>query len=466
MVAFYGALVPEVLQEVTRHVIGPCCDHDYDDFPAAMYAKKGWLEDELEGNFLAPKSLTYAHPGADHVSPQVRARLRAHFQALANDEYRDLAYSPKVDVLCDRSRGALLAIERLRSTCKSWLAAVDYTFVHMLCLHSRWAANAARNAAKRLQGCHHLIISGMRDSRLPISRTLPDFVHGLPDLRSLTIHCMLMDTLPAWFNTLHTHEITFEFSQTPATHGREHHARWSRVKRPREELTFTRWLSSPSSNYCLPVSLRELDFRGVAPRLQFSRIPPCLRTLSYLSTLWLGHAFNKVKVVPTWFQQLSALERVSIGVSIDVFAPIFRNMSLAALSIDFTDYELDISHYDRLDGALDILLVNSRCATTLLELNLCWWWEALSRFPESIHYCSSLTALNVGNSMITYLPDWLDELPLAFFDMAAAAVHTIPDVLRCTLSLRVLIIDDKVPEDTIECFREARPDVELRLFYA
>lgn len=462
----------DVLEEIARFVVG--CGED-EEASRSRGFDKSWLEDELstqEHVHYTPSSMRRRDV---HYSVEVRSRLQAYYKALASNNYRAVTYSPHLDRLCDRSRSTFLAIGTMRATCRAWRCSVGYDLENVY-VHARWAAKC-RNG--HLVGCRRLLVTGMRDESSPVGgggrsrlcRQPPEMIRYLPELEAVSFHSMTLETLPWWFRNLNI--VDFRIEDEDANHQRLVQG-WDKApetKRQREETTLSKWLSSsPSSHACLPASLVEVDFRGISRH--FGRLPPCLRSLTNLRDLWLGHAFNRVLVVPAWFEELKALRRVSVGLAIDVFAPVLRNLSLRAVSIDFTEFELDhYSDYERLDGSLDALLSkNSKCAQSLTELNLCWWWEALTEFPEPIRHCRRLEALNVGNSTISSLPDWLCDAnfpSLALLDLAASDLAASPPLhlLVALSNLKVLIVDDRTPEDVVDTFRRSRPQVEVRVFY-
>lgn len=411
-----GGLGSDMVRAVARYMVCESSRDEFVPYATMIHQSASWLEDELLPSCSpAPPPLCFA--------------------------------GTRIEQLAERSRSALRAIERLRATCRAWRSAVDYGLMTRVCLHARWLRKAGPRVGQQLSRCRHVLASGARDTG-EVARHVPDVVRWLPRLETLTLHCMKIWSLPSWLREVPLAELTMLLDSD-----------WAGSRELYD------WLMSPASAEAVPPTLLELDLRSFGDiSFVFGELPVCLRSLHKLRDLWLGQACDAIQEVPSWFKSLASLSRLAVGTSIIAFADAIREMRLTALSVDLTDYRLNADDTKRLQAVLDRLFVATALGASLRELNLCWWADALPAFPPSLRHCPRLTALNVGNSSIQHAPGWLADLPIALLDVAGAKFTTVPLVFRSMASLRVVVVDDNIPEHDLDDFRRARPDVDLRVF--
>ena len=118
-------------------------------------------------------------------------------------------------------------------------------------------------------------------------------------------------------------------------------------------------------------------------------------------------------------------------------------MSLEAIEFSVSSVDDD---EDEFLGAWDRILDGTPCGASLREFVLESYRtyddiHILTRLPDSLRGCRLLQKIDLtGCSDIAALPSWIGELPLVSLNLEETSVSTLPESLRTTATLRMIML--------------------------
>ena len=309
-------------------------------------------------------------------------------------------------------------IQKVHSVCLEWRGLPLYSNLRTLCIHARWGGalpvgNLSGLAALEIYaGFHHdRVIPWMKEDF-----EIPDALRSFSSLRSLTLNCINVAYLPAWFAELPLLEFKYNANSTVEI-------RFQGGRTFREP--FCAWYDD---EHALPRSLEAVFFGHCTEPGNLG----CVRQLPRLRALGTG-AFRSC---PPWLHELESLRHVTAYCAgLLEWVPKLRNMRIEAINFDVDQIGYDED--DFLDG-LDDFLVNTRCGESLREISLAG--NELTVLPESFRGLS-ITHLDLDRQKISDLPEWIGNLPLVVLKLDDNPVATLPESLSFVTSLRVLVLD-------------------------
>ena len=350
------------------------------------------------------------------------------------DEIYTMAYGPTlchggyIDPMSDCTR--LVTYQQLRGVSTSWRLPL-YSHVRRLCISFEWFAQMPPELGDRFTNVEMVTINGIplsvrrelyqADYVRQAQVVLPECLRRMPRLRALKISRIQLQQFPDWFAELPLTELYVTFpSPDNDVYG---------------SLLYPSWVDDEA---CLPRGLEVLKLECSPVVISLG----CVRRLPRLRELVTNYC---VESFPAWLREVTSLRRLRAtariyfldAASIDVL----RDMSLEA--VDYSTAFMDQS--DGLDvigleSKLERLVVGTACGASLRELNI--GGLHLNAVPGCLRGLR-LQYLDVKQTGLTSLPQWLAELPLVCLRVSDnVRLATLPPSLRTLTSLKVLELSD------------------------
>ena len=348
------------------------------------------------------------------------------------DEVYTMAYGPSVcgggyqdpANTCKR----LVNYQRLRGVSTSWRLPL-YSHVRRLCISFEWFAQMPPELGDRFPNVEALSITGEPVRHLSeagyvrqAQAALPECLRRMPRLRALWLFSIQLQQFPDWFAQLPLTELYVMFPRPLGGAFRD------------VSLLYPSWAEDEA---CLPRGLEVIKFEGWADNLSLS----CVRRLPHLRELVTEYCVN---ILPEWLREVTSLRRLrarASGFDSVLDADLLRDMSLEA--IDYSTASFDQSDGLRsvdLESKLERLVVGTACGASLRELNI--GGIHLNAVPGCLRGLR-LQYLDVKQTGLTSLPQWLAELPLVALKVSDnVRLATLPSSLRSLTSLKVLELSD------------------------
>jgi hypothetical protein len=321
------------------------------------------------------------------------------------DEVYTMAYGPTlchggyIDPTSDCTR--LVTYQQLRGVSTSWRLPL-YSHVRRLCISFEWFAQMPPELGDRFTNVEMVTINGVPYSARPelyqadyvrhAQVALPECLRRMPRLRALKISRIQLQQFPDWFAELPLKELYVTFP-TPGYHAITDGS-----------LLYPSWVEDEA---CLPRGLEVLKLEGSARALSLS----CVRRLRHLRELVTDYC---VESYPAWLREVTSLRRLRASARITFLdaasIDVLRDMSLEAVDCSIAFFEqsdgLDVVG---LESKLERLVVGTACGASLRELNISGLH--LNAVPGCLR-ALRLQYLDVKQTGLTSLPQWLAELPL------------------------------------------------------
>ena len=352
------------------------------------------------------------------------------------DEVYAMAYGPNPchgglqDARRDCKR--LAKYQRLRCVSTAWRQPL-YSRVRRLVISFEWFARLPPELGDRFPNVEALTITGLPDRHLSEADyvrqaqvALPECLRRMPRLRALWLFSIQLQQFPDWFAELPLKELYVMFPRPGGGAFRD------------TSLLYPSWAEDEA---CLPRGLEVIKFEGWASALIGLSLR-CVRRLPRLRELVTDYCVDSV---PAWLREVTSLRRLSARASgFDSFldADLLRDMSLEAI-----DYSTASIHHQSdglevigLESELERLVVGTACGASLRELNI--GGLHLNAVPGCLRGLR-LQYLDVKQTGLTSLPQWLAELPLVCLKVSDnVRLETLPTSLRTLTSLKVLELSD------------------------
>ena len=352
------------------------------------------------------------------------------------DEVYTMAYGPSVcgggyqdpTNTCKR----LVKYQRLRGVSTAWCQPL-YSHVRRLCISFEWFAQMPPELGDRFPNVEALSITGEPVRHLSeagyvrqAQAALPECLRRMPRLRALWLFSIQLQQFPDWFSELPLTELYVMFPRPDGSLLYDAFADAS--------LLYPSWVEDEA---CLPRGLEVLKLECSVVALSLG----CVRRLPHLRELVTDYSVDNL---PAWLREVTSLRRLrgrATGSDAFLDADLLRDMSLEA--VDYSTASMDQSDGLNVVGfvsTLERLVVGTACGASLRELNI--GGIHLDAVPGCLR-ALRLQYLDVKQTGLTSLPQWLAELPLVALKVSDnVRLATLPSSLRSLTSLKVLELSD------------------------
>ena len=323
----------------------------------------------------------------------------------------------------------LVKYQRLRGVSTSWRLPL-YSHVRRLVISFEWFARLPPELGDRFPNVEALTITGPDVRHLAEAGyvrqaqvALHECLCRMPRLRALWLYRIQLQQFPDWFAELPLTElyVMFPSPEYGIFDG---------------SLLYPSWVNDEA---CLPRGLEVLKLECSPVYLHFIG---CVRRLPRLRELVTSYCETNL---PAWLQEVTSLRRLSARAQesfLDVASiDVLRDMSLEAVDYSTAFFEQSDGLEDiGLESKLERLVVGTACGASLRELNI--GGLHLDAVPVCLRGLR-LQHLNVSQTGLTSLPQWLAELPLVALKVSDnVRLATLPSSLRSLTSLKVLELSD------------------------
>ena len=323
----------------------------------------------------------------------------------------------------------LVKYQRLRGVSTVWCQPL-YSHVRRLVISFEWFARLPPELGDRFPNVEALTITGPDVRHLSEAGyvrqaqvALPKCLRRMPRLRALWLYRIHLQQFPDWFAELPLTElyVMFPSPEYGIFDG---------------SLLYPSWVNDEA---CLPRGLEVLKLECSPVYLHFIG---CVRRLPRLRELVTNYCETNF---PAWLREVTSLRRLSARAQesfLDVASiDVLRDMSLEAVDYSTAFFEQSDGLEDiGLESKLERLVVGTACGASLRELNI--GGLHLDAVPVCLRGLR-LQHLNVSQTGLTSLPQWLAELPLVALKVSDnVRLATLPSSLRSLTSLKVLELSD------------------------
>ena len=323
----------------------------------------------------------------------------------------------------------LVKYQRLRGVSTVWCQPL-YSHVRRLVISFEWFARLPPELGNRFPNVEALTITGPDVRHLSEAGyvrqaqvALPECLRRMPRLGALWLYRIQLQQFPDWFAELPLKElyVMFPSPEYGIFDG---------------SLLYPSWVNDEA---CLPRGLEVLKLECSPVYLHFIGCVRRLPRLRELVTNYCEHNF------PAWLREVTSLRRLSARAQesfLDVASiDVLRDMSLEAVDYSTAFFEQSDGLEDvGLESRLERLVVGTACGASLRELNI--GGLHLDAVPGCLRGLR-LQYLDVKQTGLTSLPQWLAELPLVALKVSDnVRLATLPSSLRSLTSLKVLELSD------------------------
>ncbi len=322
----------------------------------------------------------------------------------------------------------LVKYQRLRGVSTVWCQPL-YSHVRRLVISFEWFARLPPELGDRFPNVEALTITGPDVRHLSEAGyvrqaqvALPECLRRMPRLGALWLYRIQLQQFPDWFAELPLTELYVMFPSP-------------------DYDVFDGSLLCPSwmeDEACLPRGLEVLKLECSPVVISLG----CVRRLPHLRELVTNYCEHNF---PAWLREVTSLRRLSARAQesfLDVASiGVLRDMSLEAVDYSTAFFEQSDGLEDvGLESKLERLVVGTACGASLRELNI--GGLHLDAVPGCLRGLR-LQYLDVKQTGLTSLPQWLAELPLVALKVSDnVRLATLPSSLRSLTSLKVLELSD------------------------